>query len=159
VDRRRAIQLFRRSIPNFPNQRRHGERRVIQDNLEPTGGKLFDPFSFPWRDERRSDLIRAFLTATAERSERDPTGAVQAITALTFVADLDEQWAMILELIAASPDDDSVLQAIAASPLEGLLGRFDAEAIDRIEADASRQRWSRRKSGCTRWHTTSFAAS
>jgi hypothetical protein len=51
---------------------------------------------------------------------------------------------MILELIAAAPIDDRVLQSIAAGPLEGFLGRFDAEAIDRVEAEAASNRRFRR---------------
>jgi hypothetical protein len=50
----------------------------------------------------------------------------------------------ILELIAEAPDNDRVLRDIAAGPLEGFLGRFDAEVIDRVEAEAARDPRSRR---------------
>jgi hypothetical protein len=99
---------------------------------------FFDPFSFPWRDERRADLIHTYLAELAARVEGDPAGAAMAITAVTFVTDLDEQWDLILDLIAAAPDDDQVLSVIASGPLEGCLGRYGAEAIDRVEAEARR---------------------
>jgi tetratricopeptide (TPR) repeat protein len=100
--------------------------------------KLFDPFSRPWADERRPDLIRAYFASFDEPDEDDPTGAVQAIVALSFAAGLDEQWGVIRELIAEAPDEDRVLQALAAGPLDGFLGRFDGEAIDRVEDEAGR---------------------
>jgi hypothetical protein len=57
---------------------------------------------------------------------------------LTFGASADEQWPFILELIAAAPDDDDrVFAEIAAGPLEGFLGRFDAAVIDLVEAQAT----------------------
>ena len=112
---------------NRPAVRRLGRAR----------NQRFDSFTFPWRDERRSDLVRAYLAALAENAEDDSTGALEAITALTFTADIEEQWGMILELIAETTDDDSILQSIAAGPLEGFLGRFDEAVIERVEAEAA----------------------
>jgi hypothetical protein len=60
------------------------------------------------------------------------------------MADIDEQWGVILDLIAEAPDDDRVLQDIAAGPLEGFLDRFDAAVIDRVEAEAARDQRFRR---------------
>ena len=125
--------LLARSGPDDPGRQRSGRRdsrrsraqaqwqaahRPPPRRLGRPLPKLFD--GEPWRDERRPDLIRAYLEATAqEHDEDDPTGAGStAIVAMTFVADLDEQWDLILELIAESPNDDQVLQAIAAGPLE-----------------------------------------
>ena len=106
-------------------------RRLTRDRP-----KRFD--DAPWRDERRADLILAYLDAAGrERDDDDPTGAVMAIVGMTFMADLDEQWGVTLELIAGSPDDERVLKDLATGPLEGLLGRFDAAAIDRVEDQAS----------------------
>jgi hypothetical protein len=113
------------------------EHRPALRRLGTAGGKRFDSFTFPWRDERRTDLVRAYLAALADRGEDDPTGAVGAITGLTFTADVEEQWSIILELITEAPDDDWVLQSIAAGPLEGFLGRFDGAVIDRVEAEAA----------------------
>jgi hypothetical protein len=73
----------------------------------------------------------------ADEDNVDPTGAAQAITAMTFDASLEDQCAMILDLIAAAPDDENVLGDIAAGPLEGFLSNFDAAVIDRGEAEAA----------------------
>lgn len=100
--------------------------------------KQFETFTAPWRDERRSDWIRAYLKDMAEDSDDDPTGAVRAVTAMSYAAALDEQWVVILEMIAESPDNEQVLQAIAAGPLESFLSDFDQQAIDRVEAEAAR---------------------
>jgi hypothetical protein len=81
-------------------------------------------------------LIRACLAAAARGDQDDPEGATEAITAMTFFAGIDEQWVMILELVALAPEDEQVLGFIAAGPLEGFLGRFDNEAIERVEAAA-----------------------
>jgi Tetratricopeptide repeat len=128
VVRRTSIRGLAASFTaNRPTLRRLGR----------TGGELFDSFTFPWRDERRSDLVRAYLAALAENDEDDTTGAVGAITGLTFTASLEEQWGMILELITEAPDDQWVLQSIAAGPLEGFLGQFDEAVIDRVEDEAA----------------------
>ncbi len=114
----------------------HAAHRPAPRRLGRDRPKLFD--GEPWRDERRPDLIRTYLASAAEeRDEDDPTGAVGAIVGMSFMADLDEQWDVIRELIAESPDDDRVLQVIAAGPLEDFLGRFN-EAIDRVEDEAGR---------------------
>ena len=60
------------------------------------------------------------------------------MVALTFLAPPDEQWAFILELIAAAPHDEQVLNRLAAGPVEGLLGRHGAAVIERVEALAER---------------------
>ncbi len=98
----------------------------------------FDEFDRPWADDRRDGLFRAYFEALARPDEDDPTGAVMTITGLTFAADADEQWGVILDLIARAPDEEDVLQTLAAGPLEGFLGRFDGEVIDRVEAEAAR---------------------
>jgi len=100
-------------------------------------GKQFGLFTTPWRDERRNDLVRTYLKDVGERQEDDPTGAIGAIIFMTVAADLDEQWEIVLDLIEQAPEDDHVLGNLAAGPLEGLLGRFDGEAIDRVEEKAS----------------------
>jgi hypothetical protein len=105
--------------------------------LDRAGDKAFDAMTLPWRDERKSELIRAYLGALADNDESDATGALGAITGLTFLADLEEQWGIILELIAEAPNDHWALQSIAAGPLEGFLGRFDEAVIDRVEAEAA----------------------
>lgn len=115
-------------------QRPRPRRRV--GNAAP---KRFDPFSRPWTDERRSDLIRAYLDSVrlTGTEDDDPTGAMLAITGMTFTADPDTQWSVVLELIERAPEDDGVLQNLAAGPLEGLLGRFGDEVIDRAERQAT----------------------
>ncbi len=101
--------------------------------------RIFDGFDRPWRAGQRPDLILAYLQGCLGNDPQDQTGAAMAITALTFFEDdPDVQWSVILDLVAASPDNDQVLQAIAAGPLEGFLARFDAEVIDRVEAEADR---------------------
>jgi len=100
-------------------------------------GKRFDMFTAPWNDERRDDLVRTYLKNVAEGREDDPTGAIGAIVFMTFAADLDEQWEIVLNLIEQAPEDENVLGNLAAGPLEGLLGRFDEEAIDRVEEKAA----------------------
>ena len=57
---------------------------------------------------------------------------------MTFMAELETQWDVILSLIAQAEGTDEVLQHLAAGPLEGFLGQFDDAAIDRVEAEAAR---------------------
>jgi tetratricopeptide (TPR) repeat protein len=157
----RAVEILRARLgPDHPSTVEMATRRVnIRDfsasfaehrpalrrlGLDHAGDKSFNSMTFPWRDERRSELIRAYLAALADNDEDDSTGAVGAITGLTFIADLEEQWEIILELIAEAPNDDWVLQSIAAGPLEGFLGRFDAAAIDHVEAEAAKNPGFRR---------------
>lgn len=127
-DLERVREDAARLAPEQPARRRARKKSARQ----------FDGVTTPWRDERRSDLIRAYLKDMAEDVDDDPTGASMAITSVTFMADLDEQWGLILELIAESSDQENVLGAIAAGPLEGFLGMFDQQAIDRVEAEADR---------------------
>lgn len=125
-----------RAAAEFHAARPPRRKRLGRD--EPT--TFGDLFSTPWADERRGDLIRSYLDALASEGddEADPSGALMAVTSISFMADADDQWPFILELIAAAPDDPDVLQHIAAGPLEGFLGRFDGEAIDRVEPEAAR---------------------
>ena len=108
-------------------------RRLTRDRP-----RLFD--GAPWLDERRADLVRAYLDqAERPHDPDDPTGASGAIIELTCLGDdIDELWSLTLELIAGAPNDEWALQSIAAGPLEDLLSRFDGEAIERVEAEASR---------------------
>jgi tetratricopeptide (TPR) repeat protein len=114
----------------------HATQRPGPKRLGRLRSRLFD--GTPWADERRPDLIRSYLEAAADRTiaEEDATGAVSAIVHITFAADLDTQWEVLLELIAGADDDDEILQDLAAGPLEGMLGRFDHEAIERVENQA-----------------------
>jgi tetratricopeptide (TPR) repeat protein len=116
---------------------RWAANRPTRAGFTTSKGELFNCFTFPWRDERRPDLVRACLAA-AEDPSIDDNGAAMAITAVSFVAGLDEQWDLILELIAEAPENDQVLQFIAAGPLESFLGRFDATVINRVETEAAR---------------------
>lgn len=100
--------------------------------------KKLDPFSAPWRS-RRSELVRRFVIPG---EMADDIG--ESFVALTYQASADEQWDLILELIAAAPDNDEVLGRIAAGPLEGLLGKHGARVIARIEALADRDMKFRR---------------
>jgi hypothetical protein len=114
------------------------EKRRARKPVGRPRDQRFNPLTFPWRDERRFDLIRAYLADATKHVEDDTTGAVMAITGMTFVAGADEQWDVILEVIAEAPDEDRTLQCIAAGPLEGFLGRFDTAVIDRVEEEAAR---------------------
>jgi hypothetical protein len=51
--------------------------------------------------------------------------------------DPEAGWALILELIAAAPDD-RILANVAAGPLEDLLSRVAERFIDRVEVEARR---------------------
>ena len=94
--------------------------------------KAFDPFASPWRGNRRTELIRRYVTP----GSLDEDGIGEAFVALTFTAPPDEQWDVILEVIEAAPEDADVMGRIAAGPLEGLLGRHGADVIARVEARA-----------------------
>lgn len=108
----------------------------------------FDPFTRPWRGPRRAELIRRYLEAAEteppaepaanDDEEEDQSGVGSSVVLLTFSEPPAVQWAFLLELIgAAGPDaNDDVLGRIAAGPLEGLLGRFGEEVIDRVEEQA-----------------------
>ena len=99
----------------------------------------FDPFMKPWAGSRRAELVKAYVAV----DDGDPLGAGVALVALVF-APPEEQWAFILELIAAAPDDERVLSRIAAGPVEGLLGRFGDLAVPWIEARAASDQRFRR---------------
>ena len=94
----------------------------------------FNPFASPWAGPRRAELIREFLRRDYEA---DTDGVGESVALLTFVAPPEDQWAFILELLAAAPDDELVLQRIAAGPVEGLLGRFGDKVIPWVEARAA----------------------
>jgi hypothetical protein len=95
----------------------------------------YDVFDFPWRGPSRAALIRRYLECEGGGID-DDSGAVMALTGMTFMASADEQWEVILELVREAPDQ--AFGAIAAGPLEGFLGRFGAEYIDDIEQQAAR---------------------
>lgn len=101
--------------------------------------KKLDPFSAPWRGSFRSELVRRFVIPG---ELADDVG--ESIVALTYTASPDEQWDLVLELIAAAPDNDEVLGRIAAGPIEGLLAKHGAAVIARIEALADRDMKFRR---------------
>jgi hypothetical protein len=92
----------------------HTGHRGAPRRLGRSQPKLFD--GAPWQHERRPDLIRAHGAAAEGRDvdEDDLSGAVMAIVDMTFMAELDERWGVIPELIAELSDDDRVLQDIAA---------------------------------------------
>jgi hypothetical protein len=95
----------------------------------------FDPLSRPQGESKRSKYIRAYLEY--ERThDASLDWAVQAMTAMTFLASPVEQWETILEIVREAPDDETVLGAIAAGPVEGLLAQHGAMVIDRFEDEA-----------------------
>lgn len=55
----------------------------------------------------------------------------------SFYASSADQWDLILELIELAPDDESVLQTIAAGPLEGYLGKFSENVVQEVEDQAA----------------------
>ncbi|AMV40636.1 tetratricopeptide repeat protein [Planctomyces sp. SH-PL62] len=136
VEAEERLEMLRKSA-ELPADRPRRRRRLGREETKPFGG-----FSAPWADERRADLIRSYLDtldrSAGDEEDDDPSGAQMAVTMLSFMADADEQWGFLLELIAAAPDDAQVLQAIAAGPLEGFLGRFDGEVVDRVVTEAAR---------------------
>ena len=102
----------------------------------------------PWEGPRRAELIRAFLAG------EDDGGA---LIALTFFAPADAQWSVIVELIDAAPDDETVLAHIAAGPVEGLLARFGDTVIPWVEARAATDHRFRRVLRGVWQHTMSDA--
>ncbi len=103
----------------------------------PIGGERFDPNTSPWLDDRRYELIHAYLQAIAQEDDADETGAVTAVTALCAFAEIDEQWDFILELINEAPNDDHILTVIATGPLQGLISLGQEEIIAHVEQEAS----------------------
>lgn len=91
---------------------------------------------------RRAELVRRYVDPEADAHAEDGVG--ESLVALTFLAPPDEQWAFILELVAAAPEDETVLSRIAAGPVEGLLGRHGAAVVERVEALAERDAKFRR---------------
>jgi hypothetical protein len=82
-------------------------------------------------------LIACYLRDEEGGPDFVDSGAIASVTWLTFAVGPEEQWRFILELIdAAVLASDTVLQAIAAGPLEGLLGRFGSQIVDRVERRA-----------------------
>jgi hypothetical protein len=62
--------------------------------------------------------------------------ACQTIVGMTFLSPPEEQWEMVLECVRQAQTDQD-LDHVAAGPIEGLLGRFGKEVIDRVEKEAS----------------------
>ena len=62
--------------------------------------------------------------------------ASEAILDMTFLSPPGEQWEMVLECVRQATSDDE-LGHVAAGPIEGLLGRFGKDVIDRVEKEAS----------------------
>jgi tetratricopeptide (TPR) repeat protein len=99
--------------------------------------RLFYPEQRPWLDERRADLIRAYLKSVADDEPDDPTGAIETVGEMTIMRfDPEEQWEFILELIAEAPNNEHVLQDIAAGLLGAFLDAFSEDVIDWVEAQA-----------------------
>src|SRR5207302_1610701 len=92
---------------------------------------LSSPWRGPWwRGPYREALVRRYLECAVSGGE-DNSGAVMAITAMTFMASAEEQWEILLEMVREAPEE--AFGAVAAGPLEGFLGRFGESFIDRVE--------------------------
>ena len=102
-----------------------------------TADEIFYQSPLPEDHRRRDEVISAYLTHAADPSDADTEWASTTMTGMTFYAAPDQQWNLILELIDRAPDNELVLQDIAAGPLEGLLGRFGDDVIADVEARAS----------------------
>ena len=85
----------------------------------------------------REEVIVAYLSHVSNSNDTETEWAMTTLTGMTFYTPPDQQWDFIVELIQRAPDDDDVLQDIAAGPLEGFLGRFSDEVIDRIEQQST----------------------
>ena len=95
----------------------------------------FDPLSRFWQRPERAAVLRRYLACAASGTE-DGSGAVMAVTGMTFLAPPDAQWSVILDLIAAAPKE--AFNDLAAGPVEGFLGRFGEAVIERVEEEAAR---------------------
>ena len=85
-----------------------------------------------WPDDQITQLATAWLAEIADASG-DEIG--QQVVTMNFTAPANTQWAFISACIADAHTDEQ-LGAIAAGPLEHLMGKFGADHIDRVEARA-----------------------
>ncbi|MGN7928496.1 DUF6869 domain-containing protein [Sphingopyxis sp. 22461] len=85
-----------------------------------------------WSEDRVSQLATAWLAEIAS-SAGDDTG--QQVVMMNFTASASTQWAFIGACVADAHTDEQ-LGAIAAGPLEHLMGKFGTDYIDRVEACA-----------------------
>jgi hypothetical protein len=88
-----------------------------------------------WPADRIARLAGAWLDELRDASgEGDGVG--QQVVMMNFTASAATQWAFICACVADAQTDEQ-LGAIAAGPLEHLMGHFGADYIDEVEARAS----------------------
>ena len=85
-----------------------------------------------WPVDQVSRLATAWLAEIADASGDD---IGQQVVMMNFTASANTQWAFIGACVADAQTDEQ-LGAIAAGPLEHLMGEFGADYIDRVEACA-----------------------
>lgn len=85
-----------------------------------------------WPDDQIAQLATAWLAEIADASG-DEIG--EQVVMMNFTASANTQWAFIDACVADAQVDEQ-LGAIAAGPLEHLMGKFGADYIDCVEARA-----------------------
>jgi hypothetical protein len=86
----------------------------------------------------RKEVIAAYFDRFRNPDDESCDWVDMTMTGVSFYANDFQLWGLILELVDLAPDDDDMLQNIAAGPLESFLGRFDDGVIERVEQEASR---------------------
>src|SRR6478736_4380130 len=92
-------------------------------------------FDSPLPEDHRpkEEVLTAYYAYCQDRDDERYAWAGTTIGGVSFYANDFQLWSLILELIERAPNDDKVLQDIAAGSLEGFLGCFDDKVIDRVE--------------------------
>lgn len=83
-----------------------------------------------WPGDKVSQLATAWLAEIAN-SSGDDIG--KQVVMMNFTASANTQWEFIGACVAEAQTDEQ-LGAIAAGPLEHLMGKFGADYIDNVEA-------------------------
>ena len=99
--------------------------------------QIFFQSPIPEDRQPREEVIFAYLKHCQHPNDERYEWAGIIMTGVTFYTDHFQQWDLILELVERAPNDDQVLQDIAAGPIEGFLGRFDNQVIERVEREAA----------------------
>jgi len=106
--------------------------------------EIFYHSPLPCDHHPRDEVIDAYFKDLESSGNDLYEWAGTTMAGASFYGQIYPLWSLILRLVEKSPCNDTILQAIAAGPLESFLGRFDGEVIDMVEREATRDEKFRR---------------
>jgi hypothetical protein len=117
-------------------------RRMTEHSIDEL--EVFYQSPLPCDHRPRHEVIEAYFKDLESGGDERYAWAGVTMAGASFYGQLYPLWSLILQLVEESPCNDSILQAIAAGPLESFLGKFDSEAIEMVEREATQDEKFRR---------------